>query len=100
MSVNYMDKDICWRSLLNLKNSEFSTYCIIVGDFNAIIHNSEKRGGRFVRDPFREKLEELIVDWDLLDIKPIKGSILGPTKDQAPVILQLDLTYLWFMAIF
>jgi len=51
--------------------------CIIVGDLNVTVHSSEKRGESVVRDPFREKLEELIVDWHLLDIKLIKGKYTG-----------------------
>ena len=41
---------------------------IIVGDFNTIGSQDEKRGGTKVRDPFGEKMEDLIVDLDLLDI--------------------------------
>jgi hypothetical protein len=34
---------------------------------------SEKKGGSFGRDPFRENLEGIIKEWDLLDINPQKG---------------------------
>jgi hypothetical protein len=50
-----------------------SQSCIIVGDFNVTISSQEKKGGSMVRDPLREKVEELIEDWDLIDIKPIRG---------------------------
>ena len=64
---------MCWRSLLNLKDLEFSTNCINFGDFNVTLNSLEKRGGSFSRDPFGEKLEEMIGDWSLLDNKPTKG---------------------------
>jgi hypothetical protein len=72
MPINYMEKD-SWRSLITLKDLEFVSNSVIVGDFNIILYNSEKRCGNIVRDLYREKMEELIVEWDLIDIKPIKG---------------------------
>jgi hypothetical protein len=57
----------------NIKNTKFSEDCIVVGDFNVIRNSAEKRGGNFGRDPFREKMEELIEDWDMLDISPQRG---------------------------
>jgi hypothetical protein len=47
--------------------------CILAGDFNVIRNNTEKRGGFFGRDPFHEKMEEILVDWDMLDINPQRG---------------------------
>jgi hypothetical protein len=32
-----------------------------------------KKGGSIIRDPFSEKLSDLISDWDLQDVKPSKG---------------------------
>jgi hypothetical protein len=58
--------------------------CVIVGDSNGIIHSSKKRGRSIVQDPFREKLEEIIVDQDLLDIKPIKGKYTWTNKRSSP----------------
>ena len=40
---------------------------IFVGDFNATKSQMEKRGGSIVRDPFGEKMEDLMADLDLLD---------------------------------
>jgi hypothetical protein len=37
------------------------------------LNHIEKRGGSFVKDPFRENMEDLLSTWDLVDIKPIKG---------------------------
>jgi hypothetical protein len=52
--VNPMEKAICWRSILNLKDSEFSMDCIVAGDFNVTRNNVEKRGGLLVGIPLRK----------------------------------------------
>ena len=41
---------------------------IIAGDFNITKSQFEKRGGTKVRDPFAEKMEDLMAGLDLLDI--------------------------------
>lgn len=46
----------------------------IVGeDFNLILDRREKKGGDLVRDTPWDVVEDLIVDWDLIDIWPKKG---------------------------
>ena len=40
---------------------------------NITLALSEKKGGSLVRDPAREWVEGIIMDWDLEDIKPNKG---------------------------
>jgi hypothetical protein len=40
----------------------------------------EKKGGSPVRDPAREWVEDLILDWDLEDIKPAKGKYTWTNK--------------------
>jgi len=47
-----------------------------VGEFNTTISLEEKKGGSLVRDLFRENMEDLISDWDLLDIKPKNGKYI------------------------
>ena len=39
-----------------------------------------KKGGSPVRDPAREWVEDLIMDWDLEDIKPSKGKFTWTNK--------------------
>jgi hypothetical protein len=46
---------------------------VVDGDLNTHMHYSKKRGGSRVRDLMSEKLADLISDWDLQDIRPIKG---------------------------
>jgi len=71
--VNPMEKASCWRSILNLKVSEFFEDCIMVGNFNVVGNNVEKRGGIYGRDPLSDKMEELIDEWDMLDVNPQRG---------------------------
>jgi hypothetical protein len=44
----------------------------------------EKRGGSIVRDPAREWVEDIVVAWDLLDIKPTKGRYTWTNKRIGP----------------
>ena len=46
---------------------------ILAGDLNIILSQDEKRGVSLVRDPLREQVDEIIMDWDLLDVIPSKG---------------------------
>ena len=57
-----------WEDLNNLKEEMCGKDLIIAGDFNTTRSQGEKRGGMKVRDPFNEKMEDLMVDLDLLDI--------------------------------
>jgi exonuclease III len=59
--------------LSNLKNTSLFENCIIVGDLNIIEANAKKTGGFFGRDPFRNNLEEIILDWDLMEFPPWRG---------------------------
>jgi hypothetical protein len=45
----------------------------MAGDFNVVLHNREKRGVSIARDRFRENMEDLINNWDMVNIKPTKG---------------------------
>ena len=53
---------------------------IIVGGLNLTLVANEKKGGSLVRDPAREWVEDLILDWDLEDIKPSKGKFTWKNK--------------------
>ena len=63
----------CWRSLQVLKDIEFAEGYIFARDFNVVRSSLDKKGGFYGRDPFREILEGLMEEWDLLDIKLQKG---------------------------
>jgi exonuclease III len=71
--VHYEEKKECWKTLsdylelLNPKN------IVIGGDLNIIMDPKEKRGGTFYKRPFLNTVENLMLQWDLVDFKPVKG---------------------------
>lgn len=71
--IHHRDKVNFWEDLSNLKDSMQGGKLIIVGDFNVKKSQQEKRGGSIVCDPFGERLEDLLVDLDLIDI-PLKNA--------------------------
>jgi hypothetical protein len=92
MSNSYREKEECWESLLGLEGMGYAQNCIIVGDFNTTIHIKEKRGGSIVRDPFREKMEDLMTILDLVDVQPIKGQFTWNNRRVGPghIVARLD----------
>ena len=65
--THYRDKLDFWDSLLSLNLELQGKDIIIAGDFNTMKSSMEKRGGSIIRDPFGEKLEDLIANLELLD---------------------------------
>ena len=57
---------------------------ILAGDLNVILSQEEKRGGSLVRDPIRETVDEIILEWDLMDIKPSSGKYTWNNKRIRP----------------
>ena len=53
-------KERFWNSLEEQCQDKKLLLCYIAGDFNVTILAEERRGGTKVRDPFRERLEDLI----------------------------------------
>jgi len=53
---------------------------ILVGDLNLTLDVYEKKGGSIVRDPRREWVEDIILDWDLEYIKPLWGNFTWSNK--------------------
>ena len=45
---------------------------VLTGDINVTLNQKEKRGGSVVREPIREQVDEIILDWDLVDVIPAK----------------------------
>jgi hypothetical protein len=74
MYVQYMEKVGRWESLQLQKENAMDKDNIVAGNFNTILTNKEKTEGSIKRDPMREKLEDLISKWNLVDVKPIKGN--------------------------
>ena len=66
-------KERFWKSLEEQCAGKLLLPCYIAGDFNVTISADERRGGTKVRDPFGERLEDLISQWNLIDIKTKNG---------------------------
>eukprot|EP00253_Pinus_taeda_P005552 PITA_05552 len=69
---HFRDKDQCWATLQEDIQTEDNRNIIFGGDLNLILHSKEKRGGFFTHDPYREKLENIMQERDLVDIIPKK----------------------------
>ena len=69
-----------WDSLLSLKEDLHGKDIIIAGYFNTTKSSLEKRGGSIIRDSFGEKLEDTMVDLDLLDPMPKNGKFTWSNK--------------------
>eukprot|EP00253_Pinus_taeda_P034931 PITA_34931 len=54
------------------------------GDLNVTLALDEKKGGSIVRDPAREWVEDIMLGWDLEDIKPSSGKFTWSNKRIAP----------------
>ena len=68
------EKRECWESLNSFLSSNRHDNLVLAGDMNVTLALSEKKGGSPVRDPAREWVEDIIMDWYLEDIKPSKGN--------------------------
>ena len=85
-------KDSFWTSLEEQCEDKKLLPCFIAGDFNTTISTAERRGGTKVRDPFGERLEDLISQWGLSDIKPKNDTYTWSNKRVGPahIAAQLD----------
>lgn len=82
--ANAGEKKACWDSIRSQEDLVNLENIIIVGDLNLTLLSSNKRGGSVVRYPARECTEDLMQDWDLLDIKPIFGKYTWSNKRIVP----------------
>jgi hypothetical protein len=80
---NKKKKD-CWTLIREVPNNLSLDNIIIVGDLNVVLNASEKKGGNVIRDPIMEWVDDLIQDWDLLDIKPSKGKFTWSNRRIIP----------------
>lgn len=82
--VNVGEKKDCWDSIRQQADLTNLENIIIAGDLNLTLHPSEKRGGSILRDPAREWVEDIMQDWDLLDIKPSSSKYSWSNKRMGP----------------
>ena len=73
-----------WWNILHDERSNLQGNVILVGDLNISLSQDEKRGGSLVKDPIRELVDEIILDWDLSDVKPSKGKYTWNNKRLDP----------------
>lgn len=71
--VLYGLKSNFWDSLEEIRRHDRYQNYIIRGNFNTMLNASEKRGGSIVRDPFKDQMEDMIEDWDPIDVIPKFG---------------------------
>ena len=57
---------------------------ILAGDLNGILNQAEKRGGSVVKDPIREQVDDIILEWGLSDVIPAKGKYTWNNKRLGP----------------
>jgi hypothetical protein len=74
------EKKICWDPLQSYLFLHNPKNIIIAGDLNVTLSIEEKKGGSLVRDPAREWVEDIILDWELEDIKPTTGKFTWSNK--------------------
>jgi exonuclease III len=93
VAIFYKEKEDCWCSLPSLKDFEVTKNDIVVGDFNVVLNIKEKRGGSIVRDPYKKNMEDLMMDWDLVDVKPMKGKYTWLNRRIGPNHITARLDY-------
>jgi hypothetical protein len=52
----------------------------VARDSNTTLNQAKKKAGSIVKDPFRERIEDLITSWDLVDIKLIGSEFTKTNK--------------------
>eukprot|EP00253_Pinus_taeda_P034046 PITA_34046 len=82
--VSTGEKKICWESIRGLADSEALENIIIAEDLNLTLSLAEKCGGSIARDPTCEWVEDLLQDWDMIDIKPSSGKYTWSNKRLGP----------------
>ena len=80
----FSEKRSCWDSLDLFLSQHSPRNIIIAGDLNVTLSIEEKKGGSIVRDQAREWVEDIILHWDLMDIKPPSGKFTWSNKRLGP----------------
>ena len=83
-SISPTEKKICWDSLQSFPLLHNPENIIIAGDLNVTLAAEEKKGGSPVRDPAREWVEDIMIGWDMEDIKPSAGKYTWSNKRLGP----------------
>ena len=71
--VNYSEKQYCWSTLSDFLESCSPSNIILAGDLNIVLASNEKKGGLRGKYFMQDIVENLIQEWNLIDIKPKQG---------------------------
>ena len=70
MPVNYIEKQICWNLISESLEVNSLVNLVIASDLNIYLSPNEKKGGLRGRHFMLRFVEEIIINWDLNDLKP------------------------------
>eukprot|EP00253_Pinus_taeda_P011568 PITA_11568 len=77
---HYRDKALCWESVKKEVQECQRNKLVLGGDLNLIWNIEEKMGGKYLNDPSRAALEEIIEAQKLRDIPPCNGKFTWSNK--------------------
>jgi len=69
----FLEKIPCWDTLKSFLSMHNLENVIIAVDLNLTLLVDENKGGSFFRHPAREWVEDIMLDWDIEEIKPTRG---------------------------
>ena len=84
MPNTYAEKQDCWKSLQDLKHTEYGTNCILGGDFNTVLKQDKKIRGAVVREIHQKDLKDLLMQSNLFDVKSSKFKYTWNNKRVEP----------------
>ena len=78
------EKKECWDTSNSFLASNIHENLVLAGDMNVTLALWEKKGGSLARDQAREWVEDIMLEWELEDIKPTKGKFTWSNKRVGP----------------
>ena len=85
MSLSFLlKKKIVGTTWGEIRSNTSLENIILASHLNIILNQAEKRGGSLVRDPIREQVDELVLDWEVSDVIPSKGKFTWTNKRLSP----------------
>ena len=82
--IIFAEKKYCWNCLREVRSNTTLEYIILAGDLNIILNQAEKIRGSKVRDPIRELVDDLILEWELSNVIPFKVKFTWTNKRLGP----------------
>ena len=73
-----------WNLLKDERSIGLLDNVILARDLNVILNQEGKRGWFMVRDPIREQVDDIILDWNLSDVILAKGKFTWTNKRLGP----------------